>query len=441
MAIYSSLRWRRRNSASSLPSVATSPRPAVNEDLLLGLDPGQIIIYDYTPQKSSFNMPDMHAPIKCIQWNIERGYRLDAVISTLRSYEADIICLQELDVHCARSTYRNAAKEIAEALQMTCLFIVEFEELYSRKRSPRTQGGGWHGNAILTRFPIHSHYAIAHTHHPVDWEREGERMGEPRRGQRVTLCAILDVYGRKVAVYTAHLEVFCGILGRLKQFKDILEDSHRLLQGHDDTKIPHQLIFGDLNTMGHGVARLHPRFCRDSLRWRTMGSSEAAWWHRHLFSFTTADGEVNERLRRFRFSEADLKILRNPHFYDPVPQLHNTLRSVRGFFQGRLDWTLVRGLRAVDYGLDNHDYRKSDHKLMWVDVEFVNDGNNNNNNGINDDTDENGAEVAISDPGPLCYQEQVALQVIRTDFFRRTFWLILFLVAVLAYTFGSMGSK
>ena len=418
MAIYSVLRWRRRNSNSSLSSAATSPRAVVNEDALLEWDPGQIIVYDYTPLKPIAPPEDQtEAPVKCIQWNIERGYRLDAVISTLKSYDADIICLQELDVHCARSTYRNAAKEIAEALKMTCLFVVEFEELYSRKRNPRTQGGGWHGNAILTRFPITSHHAIPHTHHPVDWEREGERMGEPRRGQRVTLCAILDVYGRQMAVYTAHLEVFCGILGRIRQFRDILHDSHRLLSDH---QIHHQLIFGDLNTMGHGVARFHPRFCRDSLRWRTMGSSEASWWHRHLFSFTTTDGDHNERLRRFRFSESDLQTLRNPHFYDPVPPLHTTLRSVKGFFNGRLDWTLVRGLRAVDYGLDNHDYLKSDHKLMWVDLELP-------------------IEHLEGDPGPLCYQEQLSLQVIRSDFRRRTFWLIIFLVAVLAYTFGSMG--
>ena len=424
MAIYSVLRWRPKSSTSSLSSMSTSPRAAVNEDATLGWDPSQIIVYDYTPlplstDTDSTAVPVAETPIKCIQWNIERGYRLDGVISTLKSYDADIICLQELDVHCARSAYRNAAKEIAEALQMTCLFIVEFEELYSRRRNQKTQGGGWHGNAILTRFPIISHHAVEHTHHPVDWDKEGERMGEPRRGQRVTLCAILDVYGRKVAVYTAHLEVFCGILGRIRQFRDILEDSHRLLSD-TETPIHHQLIFGDLNTMGHGVARFHPRFCRDSLRWRTMGSSEAAWWYRNLFSFTTADGDYNEQLRRFRFSDADLQVLRNPHFYDPVPQLHTTLRSVKGFFNGRLDWTLVRGLRAVDYGLDNHDYRKSDHKLMWVDLEFPID--------------------TPEDPGPMCFQEQLALQVIRSDFRRRTFWLIIFLVAVLAYTFGSMGS-
>jgi endonuclease/exonuclease/phosphatase family metal-dependent hydrolase len=327
-------------------------------------------------------------------------------------------------VHCARSNYRNAAREIAAALGMTCVFIVEFEELFSRRRGARQQGGGWHGNAVLTRLPVVGYHAVPHTHHPVDWEREGERMGEPRRGQRVTLCVLLEAQrGVRLAVYTAHLEVFCGILGRLRQFKDILADSHRLLHSHDC--IHHQLIFGDLNTLGHGMARFHPRFCRDSLRWRTMGSSEAAWWHRNLFSFTVSDGPLNERLAKFRFADADLATLRNPHFYDPVPPLLTTLRSIRGFFQGRLDWTLVRGLRTVDYGLDNHDYGKSDHKLMWVELEFVVDGGS--------------SSSSTGDPGPLCYSEQatVVVQLIKSDLRRRTFWLIIFLVAVLAFTFGS----
>ena len=98
MAIYSVLRWRRKNSTSSLSSLSTSPRTGVNEDAMLGWDPGQIIIYDYSPSTISMDTASSttESPIKCIQWNIERGYRLDAVISTLKSYQADIICLQAL---------------------------------------------------------------------------------------------------------------------------------------------------------------------------------------------------------------------------------------------------------------------------------------------------------------------------------------------------------
>lgn len=37
------------------------------------------------------------------QWNIERGYKLEEVIQQLRSIDADVIALQEVDIGCDRS--------------------------------------------------------------------------------------------------------------------------------------------------------------------------------------------------------------------------------------------------------------------------------------------------------------------------------------------------
>jgi hypothetical protein len=38
-----------------------------------------------------------------LQWNIERGYQLAGIIEELRSIDAGIISLQEVDVGCERS--------------------------------------------------------------------------------------------------------------------------------------------------------------------------------------------------------------------------------------------------------------------------------------------------------------------------------------------------
>ena len=38
-----------------------------------------------------------------MQWNIERGYKLDAIIEELKGIDADVVALQEVDVHCERS--------------------------------------------------------------------------------------------------------------------------------------------------------------------------------------------------------------------------------------------------------------------------------------------------------------------------------------------------
>ena len=123
---------------------------------------------------------------------------------------------------------------------MSYAFVAEFEETHSPLRTPETQGGGVHGQAILSRFALRDVRAIVHSHQPVDWDAEGcvpggglgravpadascarrEARREPRRGKRVALAAVAELpqpLGR-VLVYSLHLEVFTGITGRLMQF-------------------------------------------------------------------------------------------------------------------------------------------------------------------------------------------------------------------------------
>lgn len=80
-------------------------------------------------------------------------------------------------------------------------------------------------------------------------------------------------------MYSTHLEVFCGPVGRLLQFADILTHS-RAAAARGATR---QVIGGDLNTMAHGIARLSPWHCTDHLRWATLGQCEAAFWQHHVF--------------------------------------------------------------------------------------------------------------------------------------------------------------
>lgn len=106
------------------------------------------------------------------------------------------------------------------------------------------------------------------------------------------------------------MQVFCGILSRVWQFSDILADAraHHKQQQQQQGQLPaaskqalaqqqqqqqpcHQVILGDLNTMGHSVARLSPNYCCDSMRWRSLGSSEAAWWQKHVLSVTGVCGD------------------------------------------------------------------------------------------------------------------------------------------------------
>lgn len=38
-----------------------------------------------------------------MQWNIERGYKLQKIVQELKQIDADVIALQEVDIGCERS--------------------------------------------------------------------------------------------------------------------------------------------------------------------------------------------------------------------------------------------------------------------------------------------------------------------------------------------------
>ena len=174
---------------------------------------------------------------------------------------------------------------------MRCIFVPEFEELHSPLRSARNQGGGGHGNAIFTWWDVEAAEVIAHSAE-FNWNGDGDRLGEPRRGGRFSVAAFLKNPHdptQRLLTYSVHLEVFCGIFGRLRQFSQILSHSKAHLSGH-----PYQMILGDLNTMAHGLARFFSRYCCDAMRWRSLGWSEAEWWQKNLMQvtpeWTGADG-------------------------------------------------------------------------------------------------------------------------------------------------------
>jgi len=122
-----------------------------------------------------------------------------------------------------------------------------------------------------------------------------------------------------------------------------------------DTSIKHQLIFGDLNTVAHGVARLSPNYCCDNLRWKSLGWSEAQWWNNHVFHSKEQDGPL-AKIRDFK---------------DPFDvNVDITLSSYRGWYKGKLDWTLVKGFNLDKFKMFGNDFAYSDHRGLLVDLIF-----------------------------------------------------------------------
>lgn len=153
--------------------------------------------------------------------------------------------------------------------------------------------------------------------------------------------------------------------------------------------------------MGHSVARLSPKFCRDRYRFLSLGITESEWWDTNLFDWHLKDGEINLNLQSGGFKifknlfslkndclkEKELSIVttlsgfpidvlksaRNPGFYDPWSctndiTIHNP--NYFGLFKAKLDWTLLHGFDVVNRWIGNHDYKASDHKYLMVEIKF-----------------------------------------------------------------------
>ncbi|GIL87753.1 hypothetical protein Vretimale_13082 [Volvox reticuliferus] len=193
--------------------------------------PAEVLLFDFRPAPAQRPSIQADRPIKLVQWNIERGYKLDAVIQVLRELDADVLALQEIDIHCERSGWEDTGLAIAKALGLSYAFVCEFEELHSPLRSADTQGGGVHGNAILSKYDITDVRAIEHRAHPVDWDLSPEQQPhplarkEPRHGRRLTAAATVHTHQGPLLVYSAHLECFCGALARMAQLSDLFRDT------------------------------------------------------------------------------------------------------------------------------------------------------------------------------------------------------------------------
>ncbi|KAG0201064.1 hypothetical protein BGX33_010539 [Mortierella sp. NVP41] len=228
-------------------------------------------------------------PVRCLQWNIERNYKADEILATLTELDADILCIQEIDIGCHRSGHdRDHFLEICKSQGLYGGFVPEFWELEHPGRKDRDQGGGVHGNAILSKWPVNGFRVLDHVHHAYEWERDGHKLNEPRLGRRFTIVADIQTPSGPLLCYCAHLEVFTGIVGRISALSDILADAELY-----SDRYPYQILFGDLNTISHSIARLAKTISTDQYRVGSLGSQEAEWWDRNLWSWHVQDGEFN----------------------------------------------------------------------------------------------------------------------------------------------------
>jgi endonuclease/exonuclease/phosphatase family metal-dependent hydrolase len=185
------------------------------------------------------------ARLNIVTWNIERGMAYDAILSTLRTLDADILLLQEVDRGCRRTGYRDVAGDLAKALGMNWVAAGEFQEIgEGRNGRPAITG-----QAILSRFPIEDARVLRFK--AQDRWRWSINPVQPRRGGRMTLIA----RSHGLLLYDTHIE--SGTKEKLKraQMAEVLAD-----QAHEAAGLVARaelagpvLIAGDFNNgpVGH----------------------------------------------------------------------------------------------------------------------------------------------------------------------------------------------
>jgi endonuclease/exonuclease/phosphatase family metal-dependent hydrolase len=213
--------------------------------------------------------------VRVVDWNIDRGLKLQEITDILGDSKADVFLLQEVDINAYRTHRLNIAKEIARKLRLNYVFGREFVELtQGSKTSP-----AYHGQATLSRWKI-SNSSIIHFKRQSDfwkprWFKPNLQTFQERLGGRIALVSEIDMQGLPILTYNLHLESRSDDDLRLSQLNEVLQhaatyDSARLL-----------VLAGDLN-LNASKPRASELLARAGFRAAVPTASVASTPHRHL---------------------------------------------------------------------------------------------------------------------------------------------------------------
>jgi endonuclease/exonuclease/phosphatase family metal-dependent hydrolase len=182
-------------------------------------------------------------PTGILSWNIDRGKHLDRIEAVVRETKSELCIFQEVDLAARRTDGKDIARELARTLGMNYAFAPEFREL----SQGTAEKPAYHGQAILTRFPIRSSRILRFRNQSGFWKPRPLLVAklplfQRREGGRVALVSELDAGGKLMVVYNLHLESRGDDLLRLLQLEEVLADTSRY---PPETSV---IIAGDLNT-------------------------------------------------------------------------------------------------------------------------------------------------------------------------------------------------
>lgn len=183
-------------------------------------------------------------PLRVVSYNIHAGagtdnvFDLDRQAALLRSLDADVIGLQEVDVHWgARSGWRDLATELGERLGMRVFFAPIYSLDPLSPDAPRRE----YGVAVLSRYPI-----LAAENHDITRLSTQEANPAPAPAPGFPEVRI-RVRGVPVHVYTTHLDYRADPSVRAAQVADTLRILDEDCDAHG--RCPRQILTGDFNAV------------------------------------------------------------------------------------------------------------------------------------------------------------------------------------------------
>lgn len=204
----------------------------------------------------SLQRPAPGYQVTVMTYNIQYGgggKNLPGIAEVIRRAGADIVALQEVDVHWSeRSDFADQAASLANTLGMA----VRFAPIYDMPDSSGTRPPRRFGVALLSRHPV-----VSFTNHPLTRlsTQQPDAAPAPQPG---LLDATLDVGGTRVRVLNTHLDYRADPAVRHQQVAEMLAVIN---------VAPGPLIvFGDLNA-GPDAPELQPLLARFQDAWGRVG--------------------------------------------------------------------------------------------------------------------------------------------------------------------------
>ncbi len=192
----------------------------------------------FVPWSFSLRPP---SSIRIVDWNIDRGLQLNAIIEFLGDAKADLVILQECDLNARRTHRRNIAREIAKKLQMNYVFGCEFQELTQGSRA----SPAYHGQTTLSPWPLSNPRILRFQKQSSFWRPRwfipDIQPFQERIGGRIALIAEINLAGKRLVIYNLHLESRGDDGLRCSQLDECLSDS-----GKYESQLP-VILGGDLN--------------------------------------------------------------------------------------------------------------------------------------------------------------------------------------------------